>query len=67
MNNEIQAVKANATSDKSAETSYHEVKVGKTLYCVTSVYKGEIELGKALEELTVKKVLRSASPFLNAE
>jgi LysM repeat protein len=48
-------------------SSYHEVKVGKTLYRVTSTYKGEIELGKALEDITVKKVLRSASPLLNAE
>lgn len=40
-------------------TSYHEVKIGRTLYRVTSVYKGEIELKKALEDLTVNKALRS--------
>lgn len=40
-------------------TTYHEKKIGNTLYRVTSVYKGEIELGKALEDLTVKKILRS--------
>jgi len=38
-------------------TTYHEKKIGNTLYRVTSVYKGEIELGRALEELTVKKIL----------
>ena len=38
-------------------TTYHEKKIGKTTYRVTSVYKGEIELGKVLEDLTVKKIL----------
>ena len=38
-------------------TTYHEKKINGTLYRVTSVYKGEIELGKALEDLTVKKIL----------
>jgi len=37
--------------------TYHEKKIGNTLYRVTSVYKGEIELGRALEDLTVKKIL----------
>ncbi len=37
--------------------TYHEKKIGKTLYRVTSVYKGEIDLGKALEDLTVRKIL----------
>lgn len=40
-------------------TTYHEKKIGNTLYRVTSVYKGEIDLGRALEDLTVKKILRS--------
>ena len=40
-------------------TTYHEKKIGNTLYRVTSVYKGEIELGKAIEDLTVRKILRS--------
>jgi hypothetical protein len=40
-------------------TTYHERQIGKTLYRVTSVYKGEIELGKALEDLTVRKILQS--------
>ena len=39
--------------------TYHEKKIGNTLYRVTSVYKGEIELGRALEDLTVKKILRN--------
>ena len=67
MNNKIQSLKAEIKPNKSTATSYHEVKLGRTLYRVTSIYKGEIELGKALEELTVKKVLRAASPLLSAE
>jgi len=38
-------------------TTYHEKQIGKTLYCVTNIYKGEIELKKALEDLTVRKIL----------
>jgi len=40
-------------------TTYHEKKIGNVLYRVTSVYKGEFELEKALEDLTVRKILRS--------
>ena len=49
-----------STIKKTAEpvTTYHEKTIGKTLYRVTSVYKGEIELAKALEDLTVRKILR---------
>ena len=50
-------------ADKSASgapvvTTYHEKQIGRTLYRVTSVYKGEIDLKKALEDLTVRKILR---------
>jgi len=41
-------------------TSYREVTVGKTLYRVTSVYKGEITLKDALEDLAVRRALRDA-------
>jgi len=40
-------------------TVYYERKIGNTLYRVTNVYKGEIELGKALEDLTVRKILQN--------
>ena len=40
-----------------AVTTYHEEKIKGILYRVTSTYKGEIDLGKALEDLTVRKVL----------
>ena len=62
MNINSRALQTNAA--QAEKTSYREVKHGKILYRVTSVYKGEFELGKALEELTVKKVLRSVSLFM---
>jgi hypothetical protein len=40
-------------------TTYHEEKIKGTLYRVTSVYQGKIELGKALEEMTVRKILQN--------
>lgn len=39
-------------------TSYRELQIGKVLYRVTSVYKGEINLKKALEDLAVHRVAR---------
>lgn len=49
---------------KEPVTTYHERKIGNTLYRITSVYMGEIELGKALEDLAVQKILsrESVSP-----
>ena len=44
-------------SQKDPVTTYHEREIGKTLYRVTSVYTGKIELKKALEDLTVQKIL----------
>jgi len=48
-------------------TTYHEKMIGKTLYRVTSVYKGEIDLKQALEGLTVSKALRAAESGTAAE
>ena len=39
-------------------TTYKEHKIGKNLYRITSIYKGEIDLAKALEDLTVRRILR---------
>lgn len=38
-------------------SQYREVQIGKTIYHVTSIYTGEKELGKTLEQLAVRKVL----------
>ena len=37
--------------------TYSEHKIGKTLYRVTNIHKGEIDLAKALEDLIVKRIL----------
>jgi hypothetical protein len=38
-------------------TTYIEKQIGKTLYRVTNIHKGEIDLGKTLEEIIVRKIL----------
>ena len=43
--------------DAGLPTTYREVKHGRTIYCVTSVFKGEKELGPTLEKLAVRRVL----------
>ncbi len=55
-----QAAKTAASEMNRPLTSYHEVTLGKTLYRVTSVYKGDIELKRALEDLTISRALRDA-------
>ena len=40
-----------------ANTSYREVKVGKVIYRVTSVFLGEKDLCQALEQLAVRKAM----------
>ena len=38
-------------------TSYKEVKVGNTLYRITSVFLGEKDLAKTLEQLAIRKAM----------
>jgi hypothetical protein len=38
-------------------TSYKEVKIGKTTYRVTSVFLGEKDLGRTLEQLAIRKAM----------
>ena len=48
----------NTNSSKGKVVStYREVKIGKTLYRVTSVYLGKIDLQRAIEDYTVHKIL----------
>jgi len=42
---------------KRVETSYKEIMIGKTLYRVTSVFNGEKDLGKTLEQLAVRRAM----------
>lgn len=44
-----------------ATTSYKEVKIGKTIYRVTSFFSGEKELGKTLEQLAVRRIMSEIS------
>ena len=39
-------------------SSYREVKIGNTVYCVTSIFLGEKDIGKTLESLAVQHVLQ---------
>ena len=43
------------------QKNYREVKIGKTIYRVTSFFNGKVELQKVLEDLTVKKALQAQS------
>ena len=38
-------------------TSYKEIQIGNTLYRVTSVFSGEKDLGKTLEELAIRRAM----------
>ncbi len=42
---------------KEPVTSYKEVKIGRTVYRVTSVFSGEKDLGKTLEELVIRRAM----------
>ena len=45
----------------SPTTSYKEVKIGKTIYRVTSFFSGEKELGKTLEQLAIRRAMSEIS------
>lgn len=42
---------------KKTTASYREVRIGNTIYRVTSVFTGEKDLGKTLEQLTVRRAM----------
>jgi hypothetical protein len=45
------------TTAETPLTTYKEVKIGKTIYCVTSVFTGEKDLGKTLANLAIRKAM----------
>lgn len=47
-------------------TSYKEVKIGKTIYRVTSEFSGEKDLGQTLEQLAVRKAMTEITAKQNA-
>ena len=65
----MQVINQNEIENKDINypSSYHEIEIGKTLYRVTSLYKGEFELGKALEDLIIRKILSSENTFPRTE
>ena len=44
-------------TDTKPTTSYKEVKIGNTIYRVTSVFTGEKDLGKSLEQMAVRRAM----------
>lgn len=53
--------------EKKAQTSYKEVKIGKTLYRVTSIFTGEKDLGKTLENLAVRGAISEMRTLQSGE
>ena len=49
-------------TQKESTTSYREVKIGNTIYRMTSVFSGEKDLGAALEQLAVRRAMTEITP-----
>lgn len=47
---------------KEPSTSYKEVRIGSTLYRVTSVFSGEKDLGRTLEQIAVRRAMTEIVP-----
>ena len=54
----------NEQTNTITRTSYKEVKIGNTLYRVTSVFTGEKDLGQTLEQLAVRRAMAELTPCL---
>ena len=53
-------------NESETTTSYKEVRIGNTIYRVTSVFTGEKDLAKTLEQLAIRRAmieLTSASAY----
>ena len=50
------------TKQTTPTSSYKEVRIGKTIYRVTSFFSGEKNLGKTLEQLAVRRAMSEAIP-----
>lgn len=50
------------TKQTTPTSSYKEVRIGKTIYRVTSFFSGEKDLGKTLEQLAVRRAMSGAIP-----
>ena len=45
------------TEKERSSTTYKEVKIGRTVYRVTSIFTGEKDLGETLEQLAVRRAM----------
>ena len=50
------------TKPTTPTSSYKEVRIGKTIYRVTSFFSGEKDLGKTLEQLAVRRAMSEIVP-----
>ncbi len=50
------------TKQTTPTSSYKEVRIGKTIYRVTSFFSEEKDLGKTLEQLAVRRAMSEAIP-----
>jgi len=50
------------TKQTTPTSSYKEVRIGKTIYRVTSFFSGEKDLGKTLEQLAVRRAMSETVP-----
>ena len=50
------------SKQKTPATSYREVRIGKTIYRVTSFFSGEKDLGRTLEQLAVRRAMSEIIP-----
>ena len=50
------------TKQTTPTSSYKEVRIGKTIYRVTSFFSGEKDLGKTPEQLAVRRAMSEAIP-----
>ncbi len=50
------------TKQTTPTSSYKEVRIGKTIYRVTSFFSGEKDLGRTLEQLAVRRAMSEAIP-----
>jgi len=45
------------TTESKPISTYHEKIIGKTLYKVTTIYKGEIDFKKAMEDSIIRRIV----------
>lgn len=48
-------------TQKAPMKTYKEIKIGNTLYRVTSIFSGEKDLGKTLEQLAIRRAMADIS------